>query len=205
MQRMIKSIFVLFLLGFFTQAQTTETVARGGIQKEYFKTATLEDVAACLDTGVDLNVRGDLGVTPLHRAARYTENPDVIKTLLSAGADLEAKDELERTPLHLAAGDNANPDITKALIDAGANLETRGDDWGFTALHCAAAWNENPDVAKVLMDAGADINARNKKGNTPLEIAKWNNKNKAVIEVCAIVGRGNHRKKAVSSRQQPHF
>ena len=35
----------------------------------------------------------------------------------------------------------------------------------------------------MLKDAGADINARNKKGNTPLEIAKWNNKNKAVIEV----------------------
>ena len=182
MLRMIKSIFVLFLLGFFTQAQTTDS-CKGWDAEEYFKTATLEGVTACLDTGVDLNARGDLGVTPLHRAARYTENPDVIKALLSAGAELEAKDELERTPLHLAAGDNENPDITKALIDAGANLETRGDDWGFTALHCAAAWNANPDVAKVLMDAGADINARNKKGNTPLEIAKWNNKNKAVIAV----------------------
>ena len=123
----MKKIIILCLLGFFTKAQAAENCNGWGTE-EYFKTATLEGVTACLDAGVDLNVRGDLGVTPLHRVARYTENPDVIKALLNAGAELEAKDELERTPLHLAAGDNANPDITKALIDAGANLETRGDD-----------------------------------------------------------------------------
>ena len=158
MQRMIKSIFVLFLLGFFTQAQAAENCNGWGTE-EYFKTATLEGVTACLDAGVDLNARDDLDTTPLHRAAQHTENVDVIKALLNAGADIEAKDVIERTPLHLATGYNENPDITKALIDAGANLETRDNDWGFTPLHRAAAWNENPDVIKVLLDAGADPNA----------------------------------------------
>ena len=182
MQRMIKSIFVLFLLGFFTQAQTTDS-CNGWDTEDYFKTATLEDVAACLDTGVDLNARDDAGATPLHRAAQHTESVNVIKALLNAGADIEAKDVIERTPLHLAAGYNENPDITKALIDAGANLETRDNDWGFTPLHRAAAWNKNPDVIVVLIGAGADINAQSKDGNTPLVIAELNNKNKAVVRI----------------------
>ena len=65
---------------------------KGWDTEDYFKTATLEDVAACLDTGVDLNARDDAGTTPLHRAAKNTENLDVIKALINAGADIEAQD-----------------------------------------------------------------------------------------------------------------
>ena len=218
MQRMIKSIFVLFLLGFFTQAQAAENCNGWGTE-EYFKTATLEGVTACLDAGVDPNAwqKGDRtplhnavansenldvikalinagadpmarskeGWTPLHNAVRYNENPDVIKFLIDAGADPTARNG-GWTPLHSAAGNNENPDVIKVLLDAGADPNAidvmDGNRW--TPLHCAAASNENPDVIVVLIRAGADINAQlDEHGNTPLVMAKNNNKNKAVIAV----------------------
>ena len=64
---------------------------RGWDTEEYFKTATLEEVTACLATGVDLEARRDSGVMPLHRAAKNTLNPAVVKALVDAGANLEAR------------------------------------------------------------------------------------------------------------------
>ena len=55
---------------------------------EYFRTATVEDVTACLDAGADVAARTDDGYTPLHWAAGTNDNPAVIEALLAAGADL---------------------------------------------------------------------------------------------------------------------
>ena len=102
----------------------TAVSCKGWDTEEYFKTATLEEVTACLDTGVDLNARDDAGATPLHRAAQNTENLDVIKALLNAGAGLEARDKYENTPLHYAVW-NKNIDAIEALLNAGADIEAQ--------------------------------------------------------------------------------
>ena len=92
--------------------------------------------------------------TPLHYAAGYNSNPDVVKALISAGAKVNAtKDGL--TPLHFAAGNNSNPDVVKALISAGAKVNATKD--GLTPLHYAAGNNSNPDVVKALVNAGAEV------------------------------------------------
>ena len=185
MQRMIKSIFVLFLLGFFTQAQAAENCNGWGTE-EYFKTATLEGVTACLDAGVDPNAwqKGDR--TPLHNAVANSERPGVIKALIDAGADINARDKEGWTPLHLAARYSENPDILKALIDGGANPMAHKEGW--TPLHSAAALNENPDFIKVLIDAGADPNARDNDGRMPLHCAAAHNENPDVIVVLIDAG-----------------
>ncbi len=167
----------------------TAVSCKGWDTEDYFKTATLEEVSACLDTGVDLNARDDAGATPLHRAVENTENPDVIKALLNAGADLKARHNDKRTPLHYAVL-NKNTDIIEILLNAGADIEaqsenkrtplydavffkrpaaikvlieagadTRGQD-KWTSLHWAAMYNENPVAIQALLNAGADLNAR---------------------------------------------
>ncbi len=66
--------------------------------------------------------------TPLHWAARYNENPDIINALIQAGADIHAKSAYGNTPLHEAAGWNENPDVIAALIRLGADTQATNHD-----------------------------------------------------------------------------
>ena len=51
-----------------------------------------------MDAGADLKARTEDGLTPLHWAARFTDNPAVIAALVDAGADLKARTENGLTP-----------------------------------------------------------------------------------------------------------
>ena len=70
--------------------------------EEFFQTATVEDVTACLAAGADVTLDG-FGREPLHWAAGNNENPAVIEALVAAGADVSARDEQGATHLHAAA------------------------------------------------------------------------------------------------------
>ena len=154
--------------------------------KEYFQTATVENVTACLDAGADLEAPVWFGLTPLALAAKDNKNPAVIKALLAAGAALESRDTVYGgTPLHWAAHENKNPAVIQALIAAGANLEAR-DERGATPLY-DAWYNENPAVIQALIDAGADPKVRDEDGRTPLHRAALN-KNPAVIKALLAAG-----------------
>lgn len=148
---------------------------------DYFQAATLEEVADCLRSGVDLKKLNEDGNTPLHSAAGFCTNPAVIATLVKAGADLEARDrKFGNTPLHLAAESNDNPLIVAALLDAGAPPNARSR-YRRTPLHEAALSNENPAILATLLDAGADPNARDSTGNTPLHLAARYSDNPATV------------------------
>ncbi len=190
---------------------------RGWDTEEYFKTATLEEVTACLDTGIDLNERNDAGATPLHRAAQNTENPDIIKALVDAGAGLDARDKYKNAPLHYAVL-NKNIDAIETLLNAGAKIEvqdkykntplsdavfferpaaikvlieaganTRIKD-KWTSLHWAATYNENPVAIKALINAGADPNAKGDDKQTPLHYAAKYSKNPEIIKTLLNAG-----------------
>ena len=100
-------------------------------------------VKALLDGGADLEARGNRqpvahgdGMprpspeeekalrgsewTPLHMAARFSQSPAVVKTLLGAGANPEARDASGRTPLDLAEKYNEAPAVVKRLRSSNA-------------------------------------------------------------------------------------
>ena len=170
MRTMTASVVVSVLLGFLTvvAAQRTPSCEEWNT-KEYFQTATVENMTACLDAGADLEAREVDGVTPLHWAAMFNANPAVLKALLAAGADPMTRDEDGFTPLHLAARDNENPAVIAALVDSGADLKVR-TGYGFTPLHLTTSLA----VITALLDAGADPMARNAAGETPWDLAKGN-------------------------------
>lgn len=139
----------------------------------FFETATLESVLAHLDEGADPKEQDQWGYTPLHFAAAFNDDPDIITALLDAGADIEARDkEWGATPLHWAAWSNNNPAIVIALLDGGADLNVR-DEADSTPLHAAAEHSNNPEVIAMLLDAGADVHARDM-GKLPRDYAKDN-------------------------------
>ena len=63
------------------------------------KTGTADQVQAAIDKGADVKVKVDFDITPLHQAAQFNTNPDVITVLAKAGADLNALDSNGSTPL----------------------------------------------------------------------------------------------------------
>ena len=140
---------------------------------EFYETASPADVERCLaKEGRSVDDRsGFFGYTPLHFAAEYNSNPEVVGLLLERGADLEARDRDGRTPLHFAARRGRNPAVVGLLLDRGADLEAR-DMVGRTPLHWAA--ESDPEVVGLLLERGANLEARTGYGWTPLhEAMRW--------------------------------
>ena len=151
----------------------------------FFRSATAESVAACLEAGADVNARTDStfddfsfsGVfgrnTPLHFATIYSWD-GMVTVLLAAGAEVDARDLQGETPLHWAAGRNRNPAVVAELVEAGADLNARDGD-GNTPLH-ASRRNTNPAVPLLLLELGADSILVNDSGwvANPMDCSHWN-------------------------------
>lgn len=111
--------------------------------------------------------RDTRGFRPLHHAVFYSRSEVAVKMLIAKGCDIEAKTSQGLSYLALAAMVRL-PKIAQLVIDAGASVTATGVT-GLTALHLAAghgAWV----VAHVLLAAGADPEARDKDGDTPLDV-----------------------------------
>ena len=69
---------------------------------KFFKSATVDEVRACLSTGRGPNEPDRKGLTALHRAARDTSDAAVIEALLDAGTNPRASSRAGRLPRHYA-------------------------------------------------------------------------------------------------------
>ena len=156
---------------------------------DFWRTLTINKLEECLRQGVDPNVRGEHGFTPLHWATHYTENPVVIKTLVDAGADPNALDKYGLSPLYWATSFDApkTPAVIMALLDVGGYLNVRNGD-GSTPLHQAAYEIKSPAVIKAMIDAGADPNERDFSGCTPLHSALGGEDNTVAFNVLMEAG-----------------
>jgi ankyrin repeat protein len=130
-----------------------ELAARRGVSNEL---AGIEGLlAACA-------LRDDDAVQRIARSS-----PDVVKELIADGG---------KVLVEFAGNDNAGG--VRRLLDLGVPVDARfreGDGyWGeapdSTALH-VAAWRASHDTARLLIERGADVNARNRKGQTPMQLA----------------------------------
>lgn len=121
--------------------------------KNFWRTADAAEVASRLRWRLDVDDtrRRYYGSSyedgaPLHWAAAYTADPEVITLLLEHGAEIEARSSYDRTPLHWAALSNAEPAITARLLEHGANPAARTAN-GDSA--CDLANRSNADNAAV--------------------------------------------------------
>ncbi|AXK60214.1 ankyrin repeat domain-containing protein [Candidatus Chromulinivorax destructor] len=155
----------------------------------------LEIVQMLINAHVNVNIKNNYGVTPLHIAAKNnsaialmlinagaiinikdkfgctplheTTTPEIVSILIEKGADLNIQNKDGKTPLHEAIQYN-DIKIARILIDAGADLNLKNDN-GYTALHQAILYNDI-EIAKMLIDAGADVNIQNEDGKTAEQI-----------------------------------
>ena len=130
-------------------------------------------VDALLDAGVDATWTKFENM-PLHRAARYSTRPEIIRSLVSAGAEVGARwpivNKCNETPLHFAARHNPNPAVIEELAAAGAKVGAHARNKR-TPLHLAASRNPNPQVLRALANRGAKLDARDHRRRTALHLA----------------------------------
>ena len=112
------------------------------------------------------------GRTLLHYAAG-AGCLELVASLLRHGTDPDCQDGGGHTPLYRAANECAwgtGPEVVRALARAGADVNACGGVTRATALHMAARRGFR-EIARALLDCGAAIDARDSKGDTPLQRA----------------------------------
>ena len=142
----------------------------GWTTPEFWQAVDPATVRECISRGYGVHDRSPRrNATPLHWAAAFSDDPEVVGVLVEAGASLEAVSRNGRTPLHFAARRNGNPDVVRALLENDADVYARNPE-GRTPLHLSALWNDNPAVVEELARV-TDVNVRARIGETPLHSA----------------------------------
>lgn len=131
----------------------------------------LDGLRIALAQGSDPNERDSDGRTPLIHAA-IDNRLEAAKLLLDSGAEVDAQDELGNSPLHYAAQDH-HPDMALLLINEGGASVDVVDIHGNTPLW-RAVFNSRGrgELITILLKGGADRNHRNKRGKTPVDLAR---------------------------------
>ncbi|MDR0376160.1 MAG: ankyrin repeat domain-containing protein [Treponema sp.] len=123
-------------------------------------------VKTLLEGGANTSIRNIDGKTPLYLAVEENK-PDYIPLLLSYNADIFAADNKGMTPFEKVLTENT------ALLPLFITPETvlQSDGAGNTILHITVAHRANVDIVGVIFDNGAQVDARNKAGDTSLNMA----------------------------------
>src|SRR6266480_431461 len=106
-------------------------------------------------------------------SSRFLRCLEVVALLLRLGVDPSILGRGDHTPLYCVANECASetgPEVVRALVRAGADVDACGGVTRATALHKAAR-RGHVEIARALLDSGAAVNARDRKGDTPLQRA----------------------------------
>jgi ankyrin repeat protein len=93
----------------------------------YFsKIGNLERVHSYLQNGIDVNIRGPFGRTPLHYACQYG-HIEIVHLLLHKGADIDICDQMGGSPI-LEAITYSRYNIVQILLNRGCMMDNRAED-----------------------------------------------------------------------------
>jgi len=125
-------------------------------------------VFALLNAGADPTLINLGGVTTLHQAAIYMDDPDLVYLLIRRGISVSAGDKISVTPL-MDAACSGRIQTVKILLGAHVPINTQSTE-GLTAL-MEASMSGHVEILTLLLGAGADLSTRDNKGRTALDWA----------------------------------
>ncbi|WP_425234360.1 ankyrin repeat domain-containing protein [Ulvibacterium sp.] len=154
-----KIILLLFLLTSFTATAQNlfRTACRGNLDK-----------LDSLLTHQDINLQDDRGRSLLHWAIGC-QKKEVFDYLIEKGIDTNLEDNERRTPMIVAV--NFNDEYSFNRLQKLQVDNSWVKNYG-TALLERVVLNKNKRFVEKLVGLGVDSNTKNKRGSTPLEIAK---------------------------------
>ena len=127
----------------------------------------LQCIRVLANLGANVHARDNRNLTPLHYAAIYGTDPNIVEVLINEGAIVDARGNNQMTPLlHTAAKRASSIEVAQKLIARGASLEAVTTNYE-NALHLAIMCS-NLEMVKVLISHGINIDAKDRYGNTPL-------------------------------------
>ncbi|MCJ1462090.1 hypothetical protein MMC07_000690 [Pseudocyphellaria aurata] len=122
-----------------------------------------------LEKGVDINMRDEHGMTPLHHAV-CSNSVNIVRLLLREGADILMRDQSRRTALHMAVEkEDHRESMAQLLLDNGSEINSK-DTRRRTELHLATRSGDEK-VVKLLLSHGAKIEEKDNGGYTALRWA----------------------------------
>jgi hypothetical protein len=141
--------------------------------ESFFRTVHVgdrSDIELFLKAGMNVNVRGENGYTPLMWASA-SHDTEIVSFFIEKGADVNAENEDGYTALMFAAS-TGNKQMVELFIERGADINARNQT-GETALMLASL-NDRIEVVRALLEHGANVYAKNEKGETALTYAFLN-------------------------------
>ena len=118
------------------------------------QTGDVTTIQALVRTGADVNSKvRQTHMTPIHYAAEYQDNSELVLGLTDLGARLDGKDYMCWTPLHWASW-RGHLASMNALLERGASVHAKTSD-GNASIILAVA-NNSHDCVRRLLEAGAD-------------------------------------------------
>jgi truncated hemoglobin YjbI len=129
-------------------------------------------VIDAVESDASLGTRRFAGTTLLHFAAG-AGSLEVVALLLRLGVEPNIHGRGNHTPLYWVANECASEtghEVVRLLVRAGADVNACGGVTQATALHMAAR-RGHVEIARALLDSGAAVNARDRRGDTPLQRA----------------------------------
>lgn len=145
--------------------------------RDWMTTATVGQVQARIEAGVDLTQEDPEWKTPLHIAA-VAGNVPAIRALVGAGVDVNIRDtEFGATPLHGTAHTDAKKVVAviDALVELGADVDAQTtNEAGDTPLHWIGPNEQDPTIRREALEAllrhAPDVNIKNNYGDSPTRI-----------------------------------
>ncbi|MEZ5424920.1 MAG: ankyrin repeat domain-containing protein [Pyrinomonadaceae bacterium] len=113
----------------------------------------------------DINLRDDLGNSPLHLALK--ENKDqIFDLLLEKGADVNlpgraSEKTNDQTALYLAVARN-DADLVRRLLERGADPNLADSAGSLPLVEAVVDSDADPEIVKMLIEKGADVNKTEK-------------------------------------------
>ncbi len=144
------------------------------------KNGNIEIVQLLIGKGAGINIKTDIGNTPLILATSWDHN-ETAKLLIHNGAEINVKNNDGQTPLLFAFGQKTDIELVKLHIEKGAEINVKNNKEN-TPLILSSSWDLH-EITRLLIEKGAEINVKNNEGRTPLMFASGKNGSVDIVKL----------------------